>query len=75
MSDGEAGAKAMTEAGTTPPTSRKEQRAWLAKLATESPVVVLSSIGALAYFATRLAQTSFYSKFGLEPEDVGWATP
>jgi hypothetical protein len=36
-----------------------------------NPVVVVTWIGALAYFVTRAAQTSFYSKFGLEPEDVG----
>jgi hypothetical protein len=35
------------------------------------PVVVVSWLGAAAYVVTRSAQTSFYSKFGLEPEDVG----
>lgn len=38
---------------------------------TTNPVAIVSLIGAFAYFITRLAQTSFYSHFGIEPEDVG----
>jgi hypothetical protein len=43
----------------------------LARFAGANPVFIVSLIGALAYFVARSAQTSFYSKFGLEPEDVG----
>lgn len=43
----------------------------LARFAGANPVFIVSVIGALAYFVARSAQTSFYSKFGLEPEDVG----
>jgi hypothetical protein len=41
------------------------------KFALSNPVVIVSLFGALAFFVTRLAQTSFYSRFGLDPEDVG----
>lgn len=62
------GADKRTEEAEKPP--EKEPRG-LAKIATDNPVVVVSLIGAGAYFVTRLAQTSFYSNFGLEPEDLG----
>jgi hypothetical protein len=45
--------------------------AWIAALARQNLVVVLSWIGALAYLVARSAQTSFYSKFGVEPDEVG----
>ena len=43
----------------------------LTAVALANPVVVISLIGAAAFVGTRLAQTTFYSRFGLEPEDVG----
>jgi hypothetical protein len=44
---------------------------WIATFARQNPVVVVSWIGGLAYLVARSAQTSFYSKFGVEPDDVG----
>jgi hypothetical protein len=37
----------------------------------KSPTAVIGGLVAVAYFVSRLGQTSFYSKFGLEPDDVG----
>jgi hypothetical protein len=53
------------------PKTENRQSSRLATFASQNPVAVVSWIGAVAYFVTRMAQTSFYSKFGLEPEDVG----
>jgi hypothetical protein len=61
----------VTGTGNASVSRRKAQRDGLAEFVTGNAVAVVSSIGAVAYFATRLAQTSFYSKFGVEPEDVG----
>jgi hypothetical protein len=41
------------------------------RFALANAVFLVSSIGAFAYFVSRAAQTSFYSKFALEPEAVG----
>lgn len=59
--------------GTDKKTAKTEKRQprWRAWFADLSPVAVASWLGVFAYFVTRLGQTSFYSKFGLEPEDVG----
>jgi hypothetical protein len=54
--------------GTTP---RAGPLGWVSAFARQNPVVVVSWIGALAYLVARSAQTSFYSKFGVEPDDVG----
>ena len=43
----------------------------LARFLTGNPVIMVSLIGASAFFVSRLAQTSFYGEFGLEPQDVG----
>lgn len=48
--------------------SEPRWHAWLAEL---SPVVVATWVGVFAYFVTRSGQTSFYSRFGVEPEEVG----
>lgn len=53
-----------------PKTEAHELRGLSAILASP-PVVLVSLLGAIAYVVTRLSQTSFYSKFGVEPEDVG----
>lgn len=41
--------------------------------AVKNPLVVVSLVGAVAYFIARLGQTSFYHRFEVEPEDVGLA--
>jgi hypothetical protein len=51
--------------------SKSKPRGGLATFARANPVVVVTWLGAVAYFVARAGQTSFYSKFGLEPEDVG----
>lgn len=56
------------EQETAEPEKRLRWRAWLADL---SPVAVVTWLGVFAYFVTRSGQTSFYSRFGVEPEDVG----
>jgi hypothetical protein len=37
----------------------------------KSAAAVVGAVLAIAYFVSRLGQTSFYSRFGLEPDDVG----
>jgi hypothetical protein len=37
----------------------------------KSTTAIVGAVVAVAYFVSRLGQTSFYSKFGLEPDDVG----
>lgn len=37
----------------------------------KSTTAVIGGVLAIAYFVSRLGQTSFYSKFGLEPDEVG----
>jgi len=61
----------VTDTDETTRNPEKRQPRGLARFADANPVVVVSSIGAVAYFVARAAQTSFYSKFGVEPEDVG----
>ena len=55
----------------TPPNTKDRHQGRIARFVSSYPVVVVSWLGAAAYVVTRDAQTSFYSKFGLEPEDVG----
>ena len=63
--------KTVTGEHETAQSPEERQPRGLARFADANPVVVVSFIGALAYFVSRAAQTSLYSKFGLEPEDVG----
>ncbi len=51
--------------------AQERQPPELARFALANAVFVVSSIGAFAYFVGRAAQTSFYSKFAVEPEAVG----
>jgi hypothetical protein len=70
-SRGEAGAEVVT--GTEEKSAKTENRQprWRAWFADLSPVAVVTWVGVFAYFVTRSGQTSFYSRFGVEPEDVG----
>jgi hypothetical protein len=53
------------------PEKPEGERQGLIEWVSKNPVVVVTLIGAFAYLITRIAQTSFYNKFGVDPEDVG----
>lgn len=61
----------MNEADGTTRNADERQPPELARFALANAVFIVSSIGAFAYFVSRAAQTSFYSKFAVEPEHVG----